>query len=70
MFPIIPILALLTIIGGVGTLSWYASLSREEQIAADSRMNQLALQWFRRKYHELSEEQKAQVENQVKREFH
>lgn len=69
MFPIIPVLAILAIIGGVSTLSWYSSLSREQQIAADRRMNQIALQWFRRKYSELSESQKAQVSKQVEQEF-
>lgn len=69
MFPIIPLLAIAAIIGGVTTLSWYSSLSREEQIAADRRMNQLAIQWFRRKFHDLNEDQKAQIEKQVKKEL-
>ncbi len=69
MFPIIPFLAIFAIIGGIATLGWYSSLSREEQIAADRRMNELAMQWFRRKLTELNKEQRAQVEKQVEKEF-
>lgn len=69
MFPIIPLLALLAIGGGVATLAWYSGLSREQQIAADKRMNQLALQWFSKRLNQLNEQQRAKVERQVEKEF-
>ena len=69
MFPIIPILAILAILGGIATLTWYTNLSKEEQTRADARMNQLALQWFQRKFSELSEAQKNKIVKKVEKEF-
>ena len=56
-FPIIKILALLGIFGGLATLAWYVELSREEQQKAD----RLALQWFGRRFKELEEYQQNKV---------
>lgn len=69
MFPIIPLLAIAAIVGGVATLSWYSQLTKEQQYAANKRMNQLALHWFNRRFNELGERQRAQVENQVRNEY-
>ncbi len=60
-FPIIPILALAGIIGGVSTLAWYASQSREDQEKAD----RLALQWFGRRFKQLSEYQQQQIRKRI-----
>ena len=60
-FPIIPVLALIGIAGGVSTLAWYTNQSREAQMKAD----RLALQWFGKKFKQLSEYQQDQIRKQV-----
>ena len=62
MFPIITILALLAIGGGVATLSWYSSLSKAEQ----DRANGMALQMFGKAFKELSEYQQAKIRDRLK----
>jgi len=57
MFPIIPILAILAIIGGISTLSWYSSLTKEQQRRADT----LALKWFGKKFTLLAESQQKRI---------
>lgn len=57
MFPIIPILAIAAIVGGIATLSWYNSLPREEQKRADS----LALKWFGKKFQQLAKHQQERI---------
>lgn len=59
MFPIIPLLAVAAIIGGVCTLSWYSQLSRAEQ----KRANSLALKWFGRQFQQLSQRQQQQIKD-------
>lgn len=61
MFPIIPLLAIAAIIGGVCTLSWYSQLSRAEQNRADG----LALKWFGRQFQQLSERQQKQIKDRM-----
>ena len=60
-FPIIPVLALLGIAGGVTTLAWYSNQSRENQSKAD----RIALQWFGKKFKQLSESQQDQIRKKV-----
>lgn len=64
-FPIIPILAVAAIVGGFSTLSWYSSLSQEEQDYADRRANELAAELFGRAFESLSRAQMEQVLAQV-----
>jgi len=61
MFPIIPILAVIAIVGGVATLSWYSDLSREEQKRADT----LAMKWFGKQFKQLAENQQKQIQNKL-----
>jgi hypothetical protein len=59
MFPLIPILAIAAIIGGIATLSWYSKLSKEERIQADS----LAMKWFGKQFQQLGEKQRQEIKN-------
>lgn len=60
-FPIIPVLALLGIVGGVSTLAWYSNQSREDQKKAD----RLALQWFGRKFQQLTAQQQEKIRERI-----
>lgn len=60
--PIIPILAIGAILGGIATLAWYSSLSEAEQKKADK----LALQWFGKRFNELAEYQQLKIKNELK----
>lgn len=61
MFPIIPVLALLGIIGGVSTLAWYSNQSRDNQEKAD----RMALQWFGRRFRQLTDYQQEQIRRRI-----
>lgn len=61
MFPLIPILAIAAIVGGIATLSWYTSLSRKEQEQADA----LAMKWFGKRFQELAEYQQTKIKNKL-----
>jgi Tfp pilus assembly protein PilE len=61
MLPIIPILAIAAIIGGVATLSWYSSLSRAEQ----NQANSMAMRWFGKRFEELAEHQQKQIRDNM-----
>lgn len=56
-FPIIPVLALLGIAGGIAALGWYVNLSQPEQEKAD----RLALKWFGRRFRDLAEYQQERI---------
>lgn len=60
-FPIVPVLALIGIAGGISALSWYTKQSREDQMKADS----LALEWFGKKFKQLSQYQQDQIRKRV-----
>jgi hypothetical protein len=62
MFPLIPILAILAIVGGVTALAWYSGLSREEQKKADT----LAMKWFGKQFQQLAEHQQKKIRDQMK----
>jgi hypothetical protein len=53
VFPIIPLIALIAIIGGGGTLAWYSSLDDEERDLA----NELAFELFEKTVQELNKSQ-------------
>jgi hypothetical protein len=63
MFPIIPLLALAGIIGGVSALAWYSSLDSAEQVEADRK----AMAWFGRRFKELSDAQQARIRDELNR---
>ena len=50
IFPLIPILAIIAIIGGGGTLAWYSTLDDEERDFA----NELAFELFEKTVEELN----------------
>ena len=50
VFPLIPLFALVAILGGGGTLAWYSSLDEEERDLA----NELAFELFDKALEELS----------------
>jgi hypothetical protein len=69
MFPIIPILALLAIVGGGTTLLWYDELSREEKERANRLTNQYAADLFGKTAKELSKSQADRVQALVRSHF-
>jgi hypothetical protein len=50
VFPLIPIFALIAIVGGGGTLAWYCSLDEEEKDVA----NELAFELFEKTVEQLN----------------
>lgn len=61
LFPIIPVLALTGIVGGVSTLVWYSDQSRENQMKAD----RMALRWFGRRFKQLSQCQQDEIRKRI-----
>jgi len=61
MIPLIPILAIAAIAGGIGTLAWYSKLSKDEQRKANS----LAMQMFGRGFEQLAENQKKKIRDRM-----
>ena len=61
IFPIIPVIAGLAIIGGTGALVWYSNQSKSQRDNA----NRLALQWFGKRFKELAEHQQKKVIKQI-----
>ena len=57
VFPIIPIASIIAILGGVGSLTWYSSLSAEEKEDADSKANVYAKKEFGKALDELKKEE-------------
>ena len=53
IFPIIPILALVAILGGGATLGWYSRLTDEEK----DLVNELALELFEKTVQQLNKSQ-------------
>lgn len=62
MFPLIPILSIVAIVGGIFTLSWYSNLSREEQRRAD----ELAMKWFGKQFRQLADNQQKKIKQHMK----
>jgi hypothetical protein len=54
MFPIVPLLALGSILGGVVTLAWYGRLSDEEKEKADRHAGEHARQLFGKNLDQLT----------------
>ena len=69
MFPIIPVLALVGIIGGGATLAWYSNLSKREQYEANRKANAIALRLFKKQLNQLSESQYNAVMDRTRKEL-
>jgi hypothetical protein len=69
MFPLIPLLALIAIVGGGTTLAWYSKLTREQQAEADRIACEYAWEIFGKSLKELTKEQANHVAALTKRHF-
>ena len=65
--PLIPLLASILGITGVGTLIWYYSKSESERRRLDSKADSLAQAWYNKKVKDLSVGQAKQVYDEIKR---
>ena len=61
MFPLIPLFALMAILGGGATLVWYDQLSKEEQQEADRIACNYAKEIFGKSMKELTKAEAAHV---------
>jgi hypothetical protein len=61
MIPIIPILAIAAIIGGISVLSWYGGLTKKEQKRADT----LAMKWFGKQFQQLAKNQQKRIKDHM-----
>jgi hypothetical protein len=69
MIPLIPVFALLAILGGGVTLVWYDRLSKEERQKADRIASDYARQIFNQSLDDLTEEQAKRVAALTQRHF-
>ena len=60
IFPIIPLIALIAIIGGGGTLAWYSSLDEEDRDFA----NELAFELFEKTFEQLGKPERELLRKQ------
>jgi hypothetical protein len=68
-FPLIPLFALMAILGGGVTLAWYMELSEEQQEEADRIAGSYARQLFGKSVKELTKEQAQHVAMLTQRHF-
>ena len=68
VFPIIPILAIAALVGGVGTLVWYTSLPKSERESVDQRANEIAMDVFGEALDRLTSRQAKEVLARVRQE--
>jgi hypothetical protein len=69
VFPIIPILAIVAMLGSGGTLVWYKRLSSEDREKADMKANEYAKNVYNKALDELSKPEARQINKQVKEEL-
>jgi hypothetical protein len=69
MFPLIPLFALISILGGGVTLAWYSELTREQKQEADRIAAGYAKQLFGKAVSELSKDQAGHVARLTKQHF-
>lgn len=69
MFPFVPLLSLLAILGGTGALYWYSNLSKEEQEKADRIAGDYALELFGKTLDELTSAEAKRVHALTKQHF-
>ncbi|HYV37939.1 MAG TPA: hypothetical protein VE988_19800 [Gemmataceae bacterium] len=61
MFPLIPLLAILAMVGGGATLAWYSELSKEEKEEADRIACGYAADLYQKGLKELTKAEAAHV---------
>lgn len=69
MIPLIPVLCSLGVGGGLTGLFWYGSMSKDDQVKADQRANELAYKLYSKSIEQLTESQLAVVHRFVKQQF-
>jgi hypothetical protein len=69
MFPLIPLIAMIAIVGGGVTLAWYNQLSQEEQEAANRIACDYARQLYNKSLEELTKAQANHVAHLTKQHF-
>ena len=69
VFPLVPVISILFIIFGGGSLAWYSRLSGDDKVEADKHANRVAKSLFSKAVDELSTRQKSQVYSRVKQDF-
>ncbi len=67
--PLIPVLCGLGVGSGLTGLWWYSSLSKDEQVAADRRANELAYSLYQTSIENLTEAQAGVVHQLVKQQL-
>ncbi len=68
VFPIIPIAAIIALLGGAGTLTWYFTSSPQEREESDRKANEIALRLYNKTLDKLSKPEAKKVIEQVRRE--
>jgi hypothetical protein len=69
MFPVIPLMALIFILGGGVTLAWYSELTKEQKREADRIAAGYAKQLFGKAMTELTKDQASHVARLTKQHF-
>ncbi len=69
MFPLIPLLALASILGGAGTLRWYSCLGKECREKADRLAAEYARDLFGKRLSQLTRAEANRVHALAKRDF-
>jgi hypothetical protein len=61
VFPLVPVLAVLAIFGGAGTLVWYDSLTAQQKEKANLIAEQYAREHYQKSIRELSKREAQEV---------
>lgn len=69
MFPLIPLLGLISLMGGAGTLAWYSQLSKDDKAKADRIAEGYASDLFDKARWQLTRSEENHVRNLTKRDF-
>jgi hypothetical protein len=69
MFPFVPVIALIAILGGGATLVWYDQLNKEEKEKADRIASDYARRIYHKSLEDLSEDQAKRVAALTQRHF-
>lgn len=65
MFPVVPVLCVLALVGGSGGLAWYHGLSKEEQEVANRLTAEYALRLYGKSVQQLSQHEANRVHSLV-----
>ena len=69
MFPIIPVLAIIALVGSGGTLIWYDKLNKEQKETANRIAMNYAWQLYGKAVNELTKDQASHVARLTKQHF-